>query len=178
MLLAFYYLQDIIPSAEMEKTVLDIGTGSSKDFSNQSKTPKQYKGDSKYYYMQEDHYMNHGSYQKQQMKAILWDHRKSQWLSMLWEKKDYRKFMRTWTLRRRYCNDWLHFIQVFTMMWPHGPLLCFISLYISNSSVSTLLVRHVLYSADLMFAICIPYSLLMVHRYIYSRYSFVFLILY
>jgi len=91
MLLTFYYLQDIIPSAGMEKTVLDIGTGSSKDCLNQSKTLKQYKGDSKYHYMQKDHYMNHGSYQKQQMKAILWDHRKSQWLSILWEKKGCRK---------------------------------------------------------------------------------------
>jgi len=95
MLLTFYHLQDITLSAGMEKTVLDIGTGSSKDYSNQSKTPKQYEGDSKYHYMQEDHHMNHGSYQKQQMKAILWDHRKSQWLSMLWKKKDCRKFMRT-----------------------------------------------------------------------------------
>jgi len=95
MLLAFYHLQDIIPSAGIEKTVLDIGTGLSKDCSNQSKTPKQYEGDSKYYYMQEDHHMNHGLYQKQQMKAILWVHKKSRWLSMLWEKKGCRKFMRT-----------------------------------------------------------------------------------
>jgi len=87
MLLTFYHLQDITLSAGIEKTVLDIGTGLSKDCSNQSKTPKQYKGDSKYYYIQEDHYTNYGSYQKQQMKDILWDHRKSQWLSTLWEKK-------------------------------------------------------------------------------------------
>ena len=79
----------------MEKTVPDIGTGLSKDYLNQNRTQKQYEGDSKYHYMQEDHHMNHGSYQKQQMKAILWDHRKSQWLSMLWKKKDCRKFMRT-----------------------------------------------------------------------------------
>jgi len=83
MLLAFYHLQDIIPSAGMEKTVLDIGIGLSKDCSNQSKTLKQYEEDSKYHYMQEDHHMNYDSYQKQQMKAILWVHRKSQWLSML-----------------------------------------------------------------------------------------------
>jgi len=95
MLLAFYHLQNITPSAEMEKTVLDIGTRSLKDCLNQSKTPKQYEGDSKYHYMQEDHYTNYGSYQKQQMKAISWDHRKSQWLSTLWEKKGCRKFMRT-----------------------------------------------------------------------------------
>jgi len=60
----------------------------------------------------------------------------------------------------------------------HGLLLCFISLHISNGSVSTSLVGHVLYLADLMFAICTPHFHLMVHRYIYSRYSSVFLILY
>jgi len=60
----------------------------------------------------------------------------------------------------------------------HRLLLCFILLYISNSSVSALLVGHVLYSADLMSAICIPHILLMVHRYIYSRYSLVFPTLY
>ena len=60
----------------------------------------------------------------------------------------------------------------------HRLLLFFILLYISNSSVSTLLVGHVLYSADLVSAICIPYILLTVHRYIYSRYSPVFLMLY
>ena len=49
-----------------------------------------------------------------------------------------------------YYNDWPHFIQVFTMMQLHGPLLCFISLHIFNGSVSTSLVGHVLYSADLM----------------------------
>jgi len=76
------------------------------------------------------------------------------------------------------CNDRPHFIQVFTMMQLHGPLLCFIFLHISNGSVSTSLVGHVLYSADLMSATCIPHLLLMVHRYIYSRYSLVFLILY
>ena len=60
----------------------------------------------------------------------------------------------------------------------HGLLLCFILLHISNGSVSTSLVGHILYSADLMSAICIPHILLMVHRYIYSRYSPVFPILY
>ena len=48
----------------------------------------------------------------------------------------------------------------------------------SNSSVSASLVGHVLYSADLMSAICIPHYYLMVHRYIYSRYSPVFPMLY
>jgi len=48
----------------------------------------------------------------------------------------------------------------------------------SNSSVSTSLVGHVLYSADLMSAICIPHYYLMVHRYIYNRYSPVFSTLY
>ena len=60
----------------------------------------------------------------------------------------------------------------------HGLFLCFISLHISNGSVSTSLVGHVLYSADLMSAICIPYFHLMVYRYIYNRYSSVFLTLY
>ena len=53
----------------------------------------------------------------------------------------------------------------------HGLLLCFILLYISNSSVSASLVGHVLYSADLMSAICTLHYYLIVHRYIYSRYS-------
>ena len=60
----------------------------------------------------------------------------------------------------------------------HGLLLCFILLHISNGSISASLVRHVLYSANLMSAICIPHILLMVHRYIYSRYSPVFPMLY
>ena len=60
----------------------------------------------------------------------------------------------------------------------HGLLLCFILLHISNGSVSTSLVGHVLYSTDLMSAICSPCYYLMVHRYIYSRYSSVFLMLY
>jgi len=76
------------------------------------------------------------------------------------------------------CNDRPHFIQVFTMMQPHGPLLCFRLLHIFNGSVSASLVGHILYSADFMSAICIPHLLLMVHRYIYSRYSSVFLMLY
>jgi len=50
----------------------------------------------------------------------------------------------------------------------HRLLLCFILLHISNGSVSTSLVGHVLYSADLMFATCTPYYYLMVHRYIYT----------
>jgi len=64
------------------------------------------------------------------------------------------------------------------MMQPHGPLLCFILLHISNSSVSASLVGYVLCSADLMSATYIPHSLLMVHRYIYSRYSPIFPTLY
>ena len=72
MLLVSYHLLDIILLAEIERTVPDIGTGSSKDYSNQSKTQKQYEGNSKCHYMQKDHHMNHGSYQKQQMMVILW----------------------------------------------------------------------------------------------------------
>ena len=64
------------------------------------------------------------------------------------------------------------------MIQPHGLLLHFILLHISDSLVSTSLVGHVLYSVDLMSAICSPHLLLMVHRYIYSRYSSVFSILY
>ena len=60
----------------------------------------------------------------------------------------------------------------------HGLLLCFRLLHISNGSVSTLLVGHVLYSADLMFAICSSHYYLIVYGYIYSRYSSVFLMLY
>jgi len=60
----------------------------------------------------------------------------------------------------------------------HGLLLCFILLHIFNGSVSTLLVGHVLYSADLMSTTCTPHYYLMVHRYIYSRYSPVFPMLY
>ena len=63
-------------------------------------------------------------------------------------------------------------------MQLHGQLLCFILLYISKSSVNASLVEHVLYSADLMSAMCCPHLLLMVHRYIYSRYSSVFSMLY
>jgi len=64
------------------------------------------------------------------------------------------------------------------MMQPHGLLLCFRLLHISNSSVSASLVGHVLYSVDLMSAICFPHYYQMVQRYIYSKYSFVFLMLY
>ena len=60
----------------------------------------------------------------------------------------------------------------------HRLLLCFILLHISNSSVSVLLVGHILYSADLTSTICIPYYYLMVYRYIYSRYSPIFPMLY
>jgi len=64
------------------------------------------------------------------------------------------------------------------MMQPYGLLLCFRLLHIFNGSVSTSLVGHILYLADLMSATYIPHLLLMVHRYIYSRYSSVFLTLY
>ena len=64
------------------------------------------------------------------------------------------------------------------MKQPHRLLLSFILLHLSNSSVSTSLVGHVLYSADLMSATCTPHSYLIVHRYIYSRYSSIFLTLY
>jgi len=60
----------------------------------------------------------------------------------------------------------------------HMDYFFFILLHISNGSVSTSLVGHVLYSADLMSTTCISHILLMVHRYIYSRYSPVFLMLY
>jgi len=65
-----------------------------------------------------------------------------------------------------------------SMHFTHELLLCFTFLHISNGSVSTSLVEHILYSVDLMPATCIPHLLLMVHRYIYSRYSSVFLTLY
>jgi len=50
MLIVSYHLLDIILLAEMERTAPDIGTRLSKDYSNQSKTQKQYEGDSKYHY--------------------------------------------------------------------------------------------------------------------------------
>jgi len=53
----------------------------------------------------------------------------------------------------------------------HGLLLCFILLHISNDSVSASLVEHVLYLADLISIICSSHYYLIVHRYIYSRYS-------
>jgi len=62
--------------------------------------------------------------------------------------------------------------------WGNHMDYFFILLHISNGSVSTSLVGHVLYLADLISAICIPHILLMVHRYIYSRYSPVFPMLY
>jgi len=61
MLFISYHLLDIIPSAEIERIAPDIGTGLSKDYLNQSRTQKQYKGDSKYHYTQENHHINHGS---------------------------------------------------------------------------------------------------------------------
>jgi len=50
MLLVSYCLLDIIPLAEIERTAY-IGIKSSKSYSEQNKTQKQYKGNSKYYYM-------------------------------------------------------------------------------------------------------------------------------
>jgi len=67
---------------------------------------------------------------------------------------------------------------IVSMCFIHELLLCFTLVHISNGSVSASLVGHILYSADLMSATCIPHLLLMVHRYIYSRYSSVFLMLY
>ena len=64
------------------------------------------------------------------------------------------------------------------MMQPYGLLLCFTLPHMSNSSVSASLVGHVFYLADLMSAICFPHLLLIVYRYIYSRYSSVFGTLY
>jgi len=64
------------------------------------------------------------------------------------------------------------------MRQPHGLLFHFILLHISNGSVNVSLVGHVLHLADLMSAICIPHILLMVYRYIYSRYSLIFPMLY
>jgi len=46
------------------------------------------------------------------------------------------------------------------MRQPHELLLHFILLHISNGLVSASLVGHVLYSADLMSAICISHILL------------------
>ena len=64
------------------------------------------------------------------------------------------------------------------MMQPYELLLHFTLPHMSNSSVSASLVGYVFYSADLMSAICFPYLLLIVYRYIYSRYSSVFGTLY
>jgi len=50
----------------------------------------------------------------------------------------------------------------------HELLLYFTLLHISNSSVSVSLVGHVLYSVDLMSAICSSHYYLMIHRYIYT----------
>jgi len=67
---------------------------------------------------------------------------------------------------------------IISRCFTHELLLCFILLHISNGSASTSLVEHVLYLADLMSATCKTHYYLMVHRYIYSRYSSVFPILY
>jgi len=56
---------------------------------------KQYEGDSRYHYTLEDYHINRGSLQKHQIKVTLLDHKRSQWLFMLWEKKGCRMFMRT-----------------------------------------------------------------------------------
>jgi len=52
------------------------------------------------------------------------------------------------------------------MMQLHEQLFCFILFHLSNGSVSTSLVRYVLYSVDLMSATCFLHLLLMVYRYI------------
>jgi len=84
---------------------------------------------------------------------------------MLWKKKGYKMFIRTWTLRQRYCYDQPYFIQVFSMTLPYRllPLLTFSLLY--YSSVSASLLGHVLYSTDLMSAMYFSHFYLMVHRY-------------
>jgi len=79
---------------------------------------------------------------------------------------------------RRFIGPYVMIDPIVSRCSTHGLLLYFILLHISNSSVSTSLVGHVLYSADLVSATCIPHLLLMVHRYIYNRYSSVFLTLY
>ena len=56
----------------------------------------------------------------------------------------------------------------------HRLLLHFTLLHIANGSVSTLLVGHVLYLANLMSAICSPYYYLMVHIVDTSLYSLCF----
>jgi len=50
----------------------------------------------------------------------------------------------------------------------HELLLCFTLFHIPIGSVSTSLVGHVLYLADLMSAICSSHYYLIVHRYIYT----------
>jgi len=57
--------------------------------------------------------------------------------------------------------------QVFYMILLHELFLSLL-LYLYSSSVSALLVGHVLYSADLMSATHLPLPYLMVHRYIYT----------
>jgi len=75
------------------------------------------------------------------------------------------------------CNDQPHYLQVF-YTWTASFSYYFIYLMDQSAPHCASLVGHVLYSADLMSATCIPHILLMVHRYIYSRYSPVFLTLY
>ena len=58
------------------------------------------------------------------------------------------------------------------MIPTHGPLLSLILPYLYSSSVSTSLVGHVLYSADLISAIHLSPLYLMVHRYILSYISY------
>ena len=51
------------------------------------------------------------------------------------------------------------------MSLTHGLFLLLILFYLCNSLVSILLVGHVFYSVDLMFAMYFSYFYLMIHRY-------------
>ena len=64
------------------------------------------------------------------------------------------------------CNDQPHVIQEFSMRLKYVLLLSLIFPYLYSSSVSTSLLGHVLYSADLISAMHSFYFYLIVHRYI------------
>ena len=55
--------------------------------------------------------------------------------------------------------------------FTHRLLLNFISLHISNGSVSALLVKHVLYLTDLMSAKCIPYVTNFIWSYLHHFFN-------